>query len=220
MCIRDSHHPFLGRARHLSSTAAVPPAAPGEEIPDAGTQRPWLLLDLVPGIGLDERIAREGAIPEPIVRRLGARIARALRAMHAAGWVHGDVKPENVRLDEDGRAVLVDLGFARRAGAGDAPIGTPGYVAPERISGGPAVATADLFALGCLLFEACTGEAAAKDEATLENLRAGRTRPASSIVPRISPLLDAIIAELLHLCLLYTSPSPRDRTRSRMPSSA
>lgn len=201
---RAVHHPALARARFLCPTGPAPAAAPGEEIADAGAARPWLLLDLVPGISLDRWIARDGALPEPIVRRLGARLARALAAMHAAGWVHGDVKPENVRLDEDGRAVLVDLGFARRAGAADAPIGTPGYVAPERTGGGPPVASADLFALGCLLFEACTGEPAARDEETLDGLRSGRLRQASSIVPRVSPLMDAVITELV-----FPSPAAR-----------
>lgn len=203
---RSVHHPTLARARHHEPAGPTPPWAGASDAPgaehaaeDAGAERPWLLLDLVPGSALDEWIEREGAVPEPIARGLGVRIARGLAAMHAAGWVHGDVKPENVRLDAEGRAVLVDLGFARRAGTGDAPLGTPGYLAPERARGGAPAASADLFALGCLLFEAVTGRQVARSDAELEALRSGRSRAPSDDLPRVSPLLDGLVRSLLQV---------------------
>ncbi|MEC8511334.1 MAG: AAA family ATPase [Planctomycetota bacterium] len=200
------NHPTIARARHHEATGLTPPwagdpGAPGAEhaATDAAVPRPWLLMDLVPGDALDEWIDREGAVPEPIARSLGARVARGLAAMHAAGWVHGDVKPENVRLDAEGRAVLVDLGFARPAGAEEAPLGTPGYLAPERELGGAPAASADLFALGCLLFEAVTGRPAARSDDELAALRTGRARPPSDDQPRVSPLLDALVRSLLQV---------------------
>lgn len=133
--------------------------------------RPYLLLQYVPGRTLREVLEQDGPLPEPRVRALGADLARALAALHAHGLVHGDVKPENARLDEEGCAVLLDLGFARRvrgdpaartARAGPArerggEAGSLAYLSPERVrgeSGGPA---ADVFALAVVLYELATG---------------------------------------------------------------
>ncbi|MEL6714301.1 MAG: AAA family ATPase, partial [Planctomycetota bacterium] len=210
---RSVHHPALARSRFLSAGAQAPRARAGHVVGDAGASRPWLVLDLVPGAALDELQVPGSAetaepLPEPLVRRIGARIAGALAAMHSAGWVHGDVKPENVRLQGDGTAVLVDLGFARRAGAPDGPVGTPLYVAPERAGGGAPVATADLFALGCLLFELGVGAPPARTAAELEALRAGRVPTPSESLPRLSPLFDAIVRALLR-----ASPAARPTAR-------
>lgn len=211
---RSVHHPALARARYHSPKGPTPPLEYDGPDPaaDANAPRPWLLLDLIPGSSLDEYIAAETAIPEPLVRAMGVRLAKALAAMHAAGWVHGDVKPENVRLDEEGRAVLVDLGFARRAGSATAPLGTPGYVAPERARGGPPSASSDVFALGCLLYEAATGAPAAEATGGYESLANGRLRPASDLVPRVSPLLDSLLQDLL-------GTAPRSRPTAREVSS-
>ena len=209
---RAVQHPGLARARFLGdgTRTPAPSAAEGHDVEDAGARRPWLLLDLVPGPTLPEIMQSAGPgaprepLPEPLVRRIGARVARALAALHAGGWVHGDVKADNVRLDADGAAVLVDLGFARRAGSPDAPLGTPRYVAPERANGGAPVATADLFALGCLMFELGVGAPPAESESELAALRAGRVPAPSDLVPRLAPLFDAVTLELLS-----TSPAAR-----------
>ena len=123
-----------------------------------GTGRPYLMLQYVPGRSLEDALA-EGALPEPLVRSVGAQLAGALAALHTAGLVHGDVKPENVRIDESGRAVLLDLGFARRildesAGRG---MGSLAYLSPERARGQPTSPAADVFGLGVVLYELATG---------------------------------------------------------------
>ncbi|MFF0747931.1 bifunctional serine/threonine-protein kinase/ABC transporter substrate-binding protein [Streptomyces sp. NPDC004267] len=132
---------------------------------DPEAREPWLATEYVPGPSLAEAVALHGALPEPTVRALGARLAAALDGMHAAGLVHRDVKPGNVLLALDGPR-LIDFGIARVSGATaltatDAMIGTPGFLAPEqaRIAGagevGPA---ADVFSLGCVLAYALTGQ--------------------------------------------------------------
>jgi serine/threonine protein kinase len=123
-----------------------------------GKSAPYLLLSYVPGPTLREMLA-EGPLPEPLVRSVGAELASALAALHAAGLVHGDVKPENVRLDEEGRAVLLDLGFASRLSETESrrDAGSLAYLSPERVRGGPPSAAADVFALGITLYEVATG---------------------------------------------------------------
>ncbi len=120
---------------------------------------PYLLSDFVPGRSLREILAEEGVLPEPLVRRAGEQLAGALAALHAAGLVHGDVKPENARLDEEGRAVLLDLGFARCLAAEEPRehAGSLAYLSPERARGGGATRASDVFALGLLLYEVVTG---------------------------------------------------------------
>ncbi|MEM9802460.1 MAG: AAA family ATPase [Planctomycetota bacterium] len=207
---RACHHPGLARTRYASFDEPTPPLSPaadrdalGEAATDAAAMRPWILLDLVPGRSL-ERTPDGVPLTEPQVRAIGARLARALAALHAAGWVHGDVKPENIRLDAEGLAVLVDLGLARRAGSPDAPLGTPAYLAPERAVGAPPTAAADLFALGCVLYELVVGVPAAGEPTNLDRLQRGAVSPPSDIVPRVSPLFDALVLELL-------SPAPGAR---------
>jgi serine/threonine-protein kinase len=126
--------------------------------------RPYLLLQYVPGRTLRELLEQDGPLPEPRLRTLGADLAGALAALHAHGLVHGDVKPENARLDEEGRVVLLDLGFARRVRAGrpgpdprGADAGSLAYLAPERVRGEEAGPAADVFALGIVLYELATG---------------------------------------------------------------
>ncbi|GAA3392284.1 bifunctional serine/threonine-protein kinase/ABC transporter substrate-binding protein [Streptomyces roseoviridis] len=131
---------------------------------DPEAREPWLATEFVPGPSLAEAVALHGALPEPTVRALGARLADALADMHEAGLVHRDVKPGNVLLALDGPR-LIDFGIARSAGATaltatDVMIGTPGFLAPEqaRAAGAGEVGPAsDVFSLGCVLAYALTG---------------------------------------------------------------
>ncbi|WP_432114561.1 bifunctional serine/threonine-protein kinase/ABC transporter substrate-binding protein [Streptomyces sp. S1] len=132
---------------------------------DPEAREPWLATEFVPGPSLAEAVGLHGALPEPTVRALGARLAAALADVHAAGLVHRDVKPGNVLLALDGPR-LIDFGIARSAGATaltatDAMIGTPGFLAPEQARVGAADEVgpaADVFSLGCVLAYALTGE--------------------------------------------------------------
>ncbi|MET9677371.1 bifunctional serine/threonine-protein kinase/ABC transporter substrate-binding protein [Streptomyces sp. NPDC006482] len=132
---------------------------------DPEAREPWLATEYVPGPSLAEAVGLHGALPEPTVRALGARLAAALADMHEAGLVHRDVKPGNVLLALDGPR-LIDFGIARSAGATaltatDAMIGTPGFLAPEqaRVAGAGEVGPpSDVFSLGCVLAYALTGE--------------------------------------------------------------
>ena len=191
--------------------------------------RPYLLLSYVPGRSLRELADADGPLPEPLVRALGTGLARALAELHRHGFVHGDVKPENARLDAQGRAVLLDLGFARRAhAAGEgSSAGSLAYLSPERARGEPAQPAADVFALGVVLYELCTGVhpfapglAAAQGAGALVRARSsgallrrslelsgadellaaigtGHVLPPSRLVPTVSPFLDRCLTEVL-----------------------
>ncbi len=206
----DFTHDAVARTYQLVETERTPPLAdrsapaPEEAAADAGVARPWLLQDFIPGVSLSEELEATGALPEPTVRAIGARLASALAALHGAGWVHGDVKPDNVRLDRDGRASLVDLGHAEREGASMTALGTPRFLAPERERGSQAASTADTFALGALLFEVAVDSPACGAPPDFKRLRSGGVPPPSNLVPRLSPLLDAIV-------LASLAPRPADR---------
>jgi len=130
-----------------------------------GDGTPYVAMEWLEGETLSERIAREGALPIEAAVALGRRLAGALDALHRAGLVHRDMKPDNVVLVgcELARATLVDFGLARSivdaATKPGAIVGTPGYAAPEQARGRDDLdARVDVFSLGCLLFECLTGE--------------------------------------------------------------
>lgn len=118
--------------------------------PDA--DRPWLVTAYVAGPSLARVIARHGALPVRSVRVLGAGLAEALQAIHAAGLIHRDLKPSNILLADDGPRVI-DFGIARAMDASGitALVGTPGFMAPEVLTGAQLTPACDLFALGMVL---------------------------------------------------------------------
>ncbi|MGP4110061.1 bifunctional serine/threonine-protein kinase/ABC transporter substrate-binding protein [Streptomyces sp. 4N509B] len=122
---------------------------------------PWLATAYVSGLPLGEAIAAHGPWPDPSVRALGAALAEALEAIHAAGVVHRDLKPSNVLLASDGPRVI-DFGVSLAVGGipltrTGAIVGTPGFIAPEQLRGAGGSPASDVFALGAVLAYAATG---------------------------------------------------------------
>lgn len=124
---------------------------------------PYMVMQYVAGVSLQQRLDREGPLPLEDVVRIGTQIAQGLAAAHAQGLVHRDVKPANVLLEKGtGRVKITDFGMARAAS--DAGLtgtgvvtGTPQYMAPEQARGWPVDARTDLFSLGSVLYALCTG---------------------------------------------------------------
>ena len=194
-------------AREVDVLAAIRGAARLPQLVFAsGGTHPMLVTRFLPGPCLRD-VIDAGPLVEPRARRLAEDLAEGLAALHDAGWWHGDVKPENVRLDGRDSAVLLDLGFAQPIERSQDPAsGSLPYLAPERCAGVPGGPPADLFALGLILAEMATGSlplAPREDErhlpdAWLQTRSEAAAYVPSSLDPRLSPLFDLVVADLLH----------------------
>ncbi|MGH9151457.1 MAG: serine/threonine-protein kinase, partial [Acidimicrobiales bacterium] len=131
---------------------------------DTGEEQgtPYLVMERLPGDTLADRMA-DGPVDQEWLRAVAADVLAALGAAHAAGLVHRDVKPGNILMAADGRAKVADFGIAKSLEvAGDLTgtgllVGTPAYLAPERLDGRPATERSDLYSLGVVLYEALAG---------------------------------------------------------------
>ncbi|MFF4799335.1 serine/threonine-protein kinase [Streptomyces sp. NPDC001351] len=137
---------------------------------------PWIVMELVTGGSLADRLAL-GPMNPIEAAGIGLEVLAALRAAHEAGIEHRDVKPANVLLRPDGRPVLTDFGIAaiRDATALTATgsvIGTPDYMAPERVSGKDGGAASDLWSLAMMLYVAVEGHHPLRRGTTLATLAA------------------------------------------------
>ncbi|MDX3345327.1 MULTISPECIES: serine/threonine-protein kinase [Streptomyces] len=139
--------------------------------------RPWIVMELVRGLSLADLLDAEGPLEPRRAALIGAEVLAALRAAHAAGVLHRDVKPANVLLANDGRVVLTDFGIARVEGSealtmtGEV-VGSPEFLAPERALGRTPGAASDLWSLGVLLYAAVEGVSPFRQGTPLSTLRA------------------------------------------------
>jgi eukaryotic-like serine/threonine-protein kinase len=124
--------------------------------------RPWIVMQLVPYPSLSDVVRDDGPLSPRRAAQIGVRVLTALRAAHALGVLHRDVKPGNVLLGPEDQVVLTDFGMAVASGsptltASGVVIGSPSYMAPERVRGEPVTPAADLWALGATLYAAVEG---------------------------------------------------------------
>ena len=118
----------------------------------------WVALEFLEGSTLRQRLA-SGSPGYQSVLRTGLAIADALIEAHGAGVLHRDLKPENIMLPPDGRLRVLDFGLATARGSDDRRIlGTPHYMAPERWEPGEPAEAADIWSLGLILYELCSGQ--------------------------------------------------------------
>ena len=169
-----------------------------------------LVLERVPGQNLRQRLDESGPLPLDHLHDLAAQLSAALAHAHALGVIHRDLKPENVLLAPGGTAGagvarLVDFGIARVSGAerltsDDVAVGTPAYVSPEQARGEMLDGRADLYSLGCLLFEAASGRPpfVADDPLYVVSQHLyGAPQPPSALRPSLPGAWDALILKLL-----------------------
>src|SRR5437868_280203 len=152
-CIREARAAAAVRNEHVIDIHAV----------EEADGLPYLVMEYVGGVSLQERLDRTGPLQVPEVLRIGMQAAAGLAAAHAQGLIHRDVKPANILL-ENGveRVKLTDFSLARAID--DANVtqsgvitGTPQYMAPEQARGEPLDARSDLFGLGSVLYALGTG---------------------------------------------------------------
>lgn len=165
----------------------------------------FVAMELVEGQSLERLLWEQGRLAPAHAIPLGVAVARALAAAHAHDIVHRDIKPANVLLGKDGAIKVVDFGIAKSIAEairpdGEQVLGTPGYIAPELSRGGPVGPSADLFALGVLLFACLAGDLPAF----------GREGEPPHQVPSLSPL--PADAEELLLDLLASDLARRPRS--------
>ena len=154
----------FSREAELAMSLEHPNVVP---IHDAGDidGRLYLAMRYVEGTDLRALLHAEGALDQARALAICSQVASALDAAHAKGLVHRDVKPSNVLLDQDEHVYLADFGLTRRVDEQGGPagegrsVGTPAYLAPEQIEGGSVDGRADVYSLGCLLYECLTGTA-------------------------------------------------------------
>ena len=132
---------------------------------DAGEHEGVLFLtqEFIPGGSLDETLERETTLELERAVQICIEVAAGLDAMHAAGLVHRDIKPHNIMLDTEGNAFIADFGLAKDREASTVltrlgqAMGSLDYMAPEQIRGVEVDARADVYALGCVIYECLTG---------------------------------------------------------------
>ena len=147
-----------------------------------GTEKgqPYIVMELISGGQLDRLYSRENPLDESRAMDLLIDVAEGLKAAGNIGLIHGDVKPANILLDDQGVAKLVDFGVARLGGGQvtkDDALGTPYYVAPEQIRRQTVDLRTDIYSLGTTLYHALTGQHAFQGKNVKEVLRARLTGP-------------------------------------------
>ncbi|HEY2517067.1 MAG TPA: BREX system ATP-binding domain-containing protein, partial [Polyangiaceae bacterium] len=201
--VQEIHHPNLVRL--------------GELFEEAGE---WFFtMELVAGVDLlawvRAPVDGAGAVPrfdEGRLRASLAQVTRGLAALHDAGKIHRDVKPSNVLVTSEGRAVVLDFGIAADAVRLERPSeglqGTIAYIAPEQVAGGPITRAADWYALGVVLYEALTGQPPISGGDVLGRKLSVVPAPPHSLAPGVPPDLEQLCMDLLQI-------DPRARPEGR-----
>ncbi len=180
---------------------------------------PYITMEYVRGENLKRLIRKVGRLFAGQAIPIACQICEGLAEAHRLGIVHCDLKPQNIMIDEDGRAKIMDFGLARVLKAvetadGKATPGTPAYVSPEQIKGMPTDARSDLYSLGVLLYEMLTGTLPFKAASARELLHKHQAETAQD--PRaLNPGISAELSGVIMKCL-EKDPANRCQTAAEV----
>ena len=168
---------------------------------DDGTH--FIVTELVEGETLADRL-RDGPMPPADAVAVGVDVAHALAAAHALGLIHRDIKPGNVMLLPDGRVKVVDFGIARAAGSDTLThtgvvLGSTAYLSPEQAAGQPVDERADLYSLGCVLYEMLTGRVPFRADTPIATMyrHVNEDAPPPSTIAPVQPELEDVVLRCL-----------------------
>jgi len=197
---------FKNEFRRIVSLAAVDGLVVPEELVEV-RGRSALVMRLVGGREIDVALREAAGAQGPLadqdrLRELATELLRTLVALHSSGIIHMDLKPGNIRVDDDGRVCLLDFGLSRLRRRGQPEThfaGSPLYIAPEQLLRQPPTGAVDLYALGIMLYTALTGEH--PFQGSRDPMIARLEEPAPSLMkrrPEAGKLWAKIVAGLLH----------------------
>lgn len=180
---------------------------------------PYLSMEYVDGEDLNSLLRRIGRLPRDKALEIARKLCAGLAAAHNKGVLHRDLKPGNIMIDGRGQVLITDFGLAGIMGqidGAEARNGTPGYMAPEQLSGKEVSAKSDVYALGVVLYEMFTGKRPFNASTRAELIKLteeGMPVAPRNIVKEIDPAVENVILQCL-------SPDPRNRPDSALAVSA
>ncbi len=176
---------------------------------------PYISMEYVDGEDLYSLLRRIGRLPPDKALEIARKLCAGLAAAHDKGVLHRDLKPANIMIDGRGHVLITDFGLAGLVGdieGVEARNGTPGYMAPEQLSGKEVSAQSDIYALGVVLYEMFTGKRPFQASTRAELIRIeeeGQPAAPRSIVREIDPAVESVILRCL-------DPDPRKRPPSAL----
>ena len=178
-------------------------------------------MEFCEGVDLARWVSSRGRLPESQVRPILGQLACALEYVHGRGFVHRDLKPGNVMITRDGEVKLTDFGIAvpevvvvdQLATGRHAMMGTPAFMAPEQMAGGPLDRRTDIYALACLAFELLTGHHLFSAQSIPELVQQKQTLS----LPAAGAIGDGISSELFEFLQSALRAMPDERPSSLAP---
>jgi serine/threonine protein phosphatase PrpC len=176
-------------------------------IPPEEKSRPYIVMEYLQGQTLSALLREVHPLPEPDAAKIASRVCEALDVMHFHKIVHRDLKPQNIMICTNGSIRIMDFGIAKSLKArrltfvGFSPsMGTPDYMAPEQVKGKRGDERTDIYALGAILYEMCTGQTPYEGESPYAVMNArltGDPVAPRKINPKLTPAIEEIILHAL-----------------------